>query len=548
MNTKLLTKVGLAALLLGGTLQAQIQFYYHFNPGSFDRGRGNEIIQTTSTTAPIGMVVAGAAFSSTNVPSAFIAKYNNAGAPVFHRFYSLNAPVAGNVCEAVSIVESPNTATPGFGMLCYTNAAPAQTVLIKTDVNGNFLWKREIGPLRGASVAYDATLQRFLCLTQIFTQGTNQIQLVVVNANTGAIVFNRYFDGCQGDDTPVTVIHDTGINEYVCLGNSRNLASGDSQIMLVRVTTGGVLTYIRTFGDPGRREFATDLLRNPAAAEYTIGGYIGGTPNLPFFASITLAGAAPVIYPSNGLPGDNLSRRMALVGGNYVMVGRQIDAAGNVNGFIVGVNAAYAPLGYRLYGQPPVAGSEELIDVSLGSVAATPTIMCGQHQRTVAWLGSPAGASYNWVVTANAAGAGTCPINFGFTNFNYAPAVVNCTFFEASIAPTLVAQASIAQTATALNECTNPNRLAAVEDNAQVALLYPNPANQQLITEITLSENETAELVLMDMTGRVVKTETLGNQSGRIETQVSDLPEGIYLCIIQTASRKLLEQKVVITH
>ncbi|MCA6363274.1 MAG: T9SS type A sorting domain-containing protein [Bacteroidetes bacterium] len=548
MKTKLLTKVGLAALFLGGTLQAQIQFYYHFNPGTYDRGRGNEIIQTTSTTAPIGMVVAGAAFSAGNVPSAFIAKYTNAGATVFHRFYSLNAAPAGSVCEAVSIVESPNTATPGFGMLCYTSAAPAQTVLIKTDVNGTFLWKREIGPLRGASVAYDATLQRFLCLTQIFTQGTNQIQLVVVNANTGAIVFNRYFDGCQGDDTPVTVIHDTSINEYVCLGNSRNLASGDSQIMLVRVTTGGIITYIRAFGDPMRREFATDLLRNPAVADYTIGGYIGGAPNTPFFASITVAGAAPVITPCNGLPGDNIPRRMALIGGNYLMVGRQTDAVGNVNGFVVGVTSAFAPLGYRIYGQPPAAGSEELVDISLGSVAATPTIMCGTHQRTVAWLGSAAGASYNWVVTANPAGAGTCPQNFGFVNFSYVPALVNCTFFEASIAPTLVAQANISQTATALNECTNPNRLAAVEDNAQVALLYPNPANQQLITEIVLGENETAELVLLDMTGRVVKTETLGNQSGRIGTQVGDLPEGIYLCIIQTATRKLLEQKVVITH
>jgi hypothetical protein len=548
MNTKLLTKVGLAALFLSGTLQAQIQFYYHFNPGSFDRGRGNEIIQTTSTAAPIGMVVAGAAFSSANVPAAFIAKYDNAGNSVFHRFYTLNAPVAGNVCEAIGVVESPNTATPGFGMLCYTNAAPAQTVLIKTDVNGGILWKREIGPLRGASVAYDATLQRFLCLTQILAQGTNQIQLVVVNANTGAIIFNRYFDGCQGDDTPVTVIHDTGINEYVCLGNSRNLASGDSQIMLVRVTTGGALTYIRTFGDPTRREIATDLLRNLAAAEYTIGGYISGTPNVPFFAKITLAGAAPTILPCNGLPGDNIPRRMAFVNGNYFLVGRQVDAAANVNGFLVGVTTAYAPLAYRIYGQPPAAGSEELIDVSLGTVAATPTIMCGTHQRTVAWLGSGAGASYNWVVTADGSGVGTCPISSPFTNFSYSPAVVNCTFFEAIIAPTLISQSSISQTATSLNECINPNRLAAFETNAQVARLYPNPANQQLITEITLGENETAELVLLDMTGRVVKTETLGNQSGRIETQVGDLPEGIYLCIIQTASRKLLEQKVVITH
>jgi hypothetical protein len=548
MKTKLLTTVGLAALFLSANVQAQVQNYYHFNgAGLNDRGTGNEIIQTASPTAPIGMVVGGAAFTAANVPSAFIAKYNNAGVAVFHRFFRLNAAPAGSVCEAVSVVEATTTAVHGFGLLCYTNAAPAQTVLIKTDVNGNFLWKREIGTLRGASVAYDATLQRFLCLTQTFTQGTNQIHLVVVNANTGAIIFDRYFDGCQGDDTPVTVIHDTGLNNYVCLGQSRNLASGDIQIMVVRVTTAGALVYIRLFGDPGRREVATDLLRNPAAAEFTIGGYIVGTPNIPFFAALAVGGGASTIFPCN-VPGDNISRRMAFINGQYMLVGRQTDALANINGFLVSVTTAYAPVAYRIYGQPPAAGAEELNDISLGSVAALPTIMCGRHQRTVAWLGSPANTFYNWVVTANNLGIGTCPINFAYTNISYSPVPVPCNFFEALISPTLTTQVNITQLVTPLNECTNPNRLAGTQDTETQTLLYPNPANNELITEIELSENETAELVLIDMTGRVVRTESLGNQSGRITQNVSDLPEGIYLCIIRTADRTLLEQKVVISH
>ncbi len=116
------------------------------------------------------------------------------------------------------------------------------------------------------------------------------------------------------------------------------------------------------------------------------------------------------------------------------------------------------------------------------------------------------------------------------------------------ISPTLTTQVNITQLVTPLNECTNPNRLAGTQDTETQTLLYPNPANNELITEIELSENETAELVLIDMTGRVVRTESLGNQSGRITQNVSDLPEGIYLCIIRTADRTLLEQKVVISH
>ncbi|MGL5888480.1 MAG: T9SS type A sorting domain-containing protein, partial [Bacteroidia bacterium] len=169
-------------------------------------------------------------------------------------------------------------------------------------------------------------------------------------------------------------------------------------------------------------------------------------------------------------------------------------------------------------------------------------------QRTVAWLGSPANTLYNWVVTANNLGTGTCPQNIVYTNFSYIPPIVNCTFNGTSCIPTLTAQVNATQLVTPLNECVNPNRLAGTSAIASLAQLYPNPANNELIAEIELSENETAELVLIDMTGRVVRTESLGNQSGRITQNVSDMPEGIYLCIIRTADRTLLEQKVVISH
>ncbi len=569
MKTNSLISVGLGLLALCGSMNAQ-QNYYHFDgAGLNDHGYGNEVIQTTSAMAPIGVVVAGAAFDAANAPQAFLAKYDNLGNAIFHRFFRFNAPGGGNVSEAVGVVEANSAAVgviQGFGVLCYTSIAPAQTVLVKTDLAGNFLWKREIGTLRGASVAYDATLNRFLCLTQVFANNTNQLHLVVVDANTGVVIFNRFIDGCGNNDSPVTVIHDVLINEYVCLGNSRTPA-GDNQLMLARVTPGNVVTQQLIFGNAGQREIAVDLLRDPAFNGYIIGGYIPGVPNTPFFASIDMPGAVSVITLCQNLLGNNTPRRMALINNLYMMVGTQVDAVANVNGFFVSVTNAFGLGAYRIYGQPPAAGSEELRDISPGN-AATPTLMCGTHQRTVAWLGSAANLSYNWLVFANNVGAGTCPQTFPFALAANMPPITPCALNNTVFAPTLITQINSTQLVTPLDECLfpniaqpdptpqqarpisseqlGPNRV--LSNGSNFAQVYPNPASDALQVAVVLEKGTHGVMELFDMTGRAVRTETLDDQSSLLVVNVADLPEGVYFCRIHSSAGILTEQKVVVKH
>lgn len=565
MKTNSLISVGLGLLALCGSMNAQ-QNYYHFDgAGLNDHGYGNEVIQTTSTAAPIGVVVAGAAFNAANAPQAFLAKYDNAGNAVFHRFFRFNAPGGGNVSEAVGVVEATAAIVPGFGVLCYTSIAPAQTVLIKTDLAGNFLWKREIGPLRGASVAYDATLNRFLCLTQVFANNTNQLHLVVIDANTGVPVFNRFIDGCGNNDSPVTVIHDVLINEYVCLGNSRT-PTGDNQMLLARVTPGNVVTQQLIFGNTAQREIAVDLLRDPAFNGYIIGGYIPGVINTPFFASIDMPGAVSVITLCQNMLGTNTPRRMALINGFYMMVGTQVNA-GNTNGFLVSVTTAFGLGNYFIYGQPPAAGSEELRDISPG-IPATPTLMCGAHERTVAWLGSAANLNYNWLVFANNIGAGTCPQSFPFALAANMPPITPCTLNNTFISPTLITQSNTTQLVTPLNECLFPNitqpdptpqqaRPISSEElgpnrtpgnGPAFAQVYPNPAGDVLNIAIVAEKGMHTTMELYDMTGRIVRTESFDDQSSLFVVPVAELPEGVYFCRIYNANSIITEQKVIVKH
>jgi Secretion system C-terminal sorting domain len=548
MKTKMLITIGLGLLFLNGNSQ-YTQNYFHFDGLNLnDHGYANEIIDQKAFNASSvgGMVVAGAAFTTNNRPSAFIAKYDYSGNSIFHRFFRLNGGL-GTVCEAAGVVEATNATVKGFGLLCYTNAAPAQTVLIKTDLNGNFLWKREIGSLPGTSVAYDATLNRFLCLTNIISTQTNNpdLYLVVVDANTGAVVFTRFFDSCGGEEVPATVIHDVLSNQYVCLATAR-LFIGNTQVMVASVSPTNTLPQIFLFGDPTKNEFAVDFFRDPSNPRYIIGGYLLGAPNTPFFADLNLTGTVANITQCTSLIGNNTPRRIALINGRYLMVGRQ-DDPGNVNGFLVTMNPSGGGLNYLRYGQPPIAGNEELRDIT-PSTSQIPTLMCGTHQRTVAWLGSAANTSYNWVLTADVAGAGTCPQISPYTSVSYAPPINTCTVTAALLlVSTTIPQANFAQQVTRMDECANPNRMANsnVIDNTFVQA-YPNPASSELTISLQLEQGENVVMELFDMAGRLARTEQLGGQSALTTISVAELAEGVYFLRVRRADEILSEQKIVI--
>ena len=70
--------------------------------------------------------------------------------------------------------------------------------------------------------------------------------------------------------------------------------------------------------------------------------------------------------------------------------------------------------------------------------------------------------------------------------------------------------------------------------------LFPNPATDVFKLEYYSEVEETATLELLDVTGRTVYSESLGSAAGLRTTSVdvSSLPQGMYICTIQTPSGK----------
>jgi PKD repeat protein len=91
----------------------------------------------------------------------------------------------------------------------------------------------------------------------------------------------------------------------------------------------------------------------------------------------------------------------------------------------------------------------------------------------------------------------------------------------------------------------NPNQNAA----ANVSI-YPNPARDFLQVDVTLTDNSNVGIALMDISGRVVATENVGElNSGKhgIRLQTQDLPAGLYLARVTTNNGQSTH-KVMIAH
>ncbi|MEY3443082.1 MAG: hypothetical protein RLZZ519_1363, partial [Bacteroidota bacterium] len=88
------------------------------------------------------------------------------------------------------------------------------------------------------------------------------------------------------------------------------------------------------------------------------------------------------------------------------------------------------------------------------------------------------------------------------------------------------------------------------QNTAANVSVYPNPARDFLQVDVTLTESSSVGVSLMDLSGRIVATENVGElNSGKngIRLQTQDLPAGLYLARVTTGNGQST-QKVMIAH
>jgi hypothetical protein len=551
--------VAAAFLLAVPVLQAQPDNYYRFM-GNYDHGIGREVVQSIDFANP-GYVVAGTAFTPApgNAPGTMVSAYTPAGIPIWSQIYPINngMPAANTIADGVSIASAAPLGI--YGVLSYTNfTAPAQAVLFQINLGGGLtgIWT-PLGNLRATSVIFDPAINSFVVLGQ--APGNNgDFQLIVINA-AGAVTFsNTYDSGPAFRDTPSRLMLDPATGGYVLVGTSQNIVTLDQNVFVVRVNPGFVLFCSQTIGNPGVNELGVDVTWgvNSAgmATDIILANQLGARV-MPFvieldpfvcpgFLSSTLLDPGTLNNTATAITTDPLTLNLCIAGRNNDI---------NTNGFIAVISPAFAPITYARYGQPALAGNEDLTDI-LFDPGPNMIITTGQHQRINPWPGfpTPPNEFFVWLLMTNNVGIGMCPNVPPLLTTPLCPPVTVYPFQAPFFNSVALNVFQFPIPSIFLNECANPFRIGddgnEVAGNTTGASIYPNPASNTVSVVYKAAENDQPLLEVTNMLGEIVLTKSLSAAETTADVDVKALAPGMYFFRIRNGDAELANEKITIEH
>ena len=85
-----------------------------------------------------------------------------------------------------------------------------------------------------------------------------------------------------------------------------------------------------------------------------------------------------------------------------------------------------------------------------------------------------------------------------------------------------------------------------LEEDTHNMKLYPNPNNGNMTLECNLLENETGTLDIYDVTGKLIQTYKLAENSKIVIINAQSLPAGLYLYQINVNGREIIKEKLTI--
>jgi hypothetical protein len=563
---KTISKISLAAsfCLLGMSANAQlINDFYHITGMFADHGQGDRVIKTSvSEVNPnAAYVVAGATMGSSApmLPSVSLSQYDLDGSPQWHKTFFLNTPASANTVAVKGLVEATKVPGSGYGLLAYTNSAPEQSILIRTNAAGVMLWKAELGRQQASALSYDSDKDRFLVATRMNSGAAGDLQLIVVDAKTGSIIFTRTFDGYRKSaDLAASVLYDPATKDYLLIGTAqtKTIVGIETGLIVSRVSNANVFNYTHLIGYPSIALSAVDatLIPNGFNSQIAILGTVTGVlsgnnynkqPSYTLVDVRTGSMADVQVLRKNFAPMAisyvNTASSLAIVGNRSVFAGNEANlyTVDPTDPTLLGqINLYNKPFSYFSF--------NGLNSTSDGSLVAT-----GSHRFFLPWSGSPANLNYNWLITADAQGNGKCSTNDTLSAFTFEVPVLasKTTSTEFQRAKANVEQ--LDQDEASIDACDLGFRLAKVQPAANKSgfRFFPNPASDLLNVEYSVAENDNASLLILDMTGRIILNQKLVNGE-HLSTSISvaDMASGVYYTDLQVNGQSVAKNKLVVQH
>ncbi|HXC04917.1 MAG TPA: T9SS type A sorting domain-containing protein [Bacteroidia bacterium] len=553
-------------LALGTVSKAQLinNFYHSDVKGPADHGQGDKVITAVPSDdyPERTYVVAGASRLSLKgeSPSVSLSRYALDGTTLYHRTFVINSADAGDFTSVKGLVEVTSPAASGFAILAYTNTATTQSVLIRTGEHGHLIWKREVGFREAASLAYDKVRDRLLVLTRVGEDATADLQLVVVDAKSGVVIYTRHLDGFRGsDDEPSTVLYDPHTQDYLLTGTTKITfpASVQSRLMLVRLDNNGKLVYTRVIGDEAEQLTAVSATIIPAgpASRVVIGGSVTGLvennayTNQPAYTTVDIATGKLAGLHVIQKQFDLKALTFEPLSGDLDIVGNKDLAGKGIQSNLFSIDPAN-PAGIgsdHVFNKEP--STSAFNDIAPGP--GTHVVMTGYHQFPVLWAGSPPNLNYPWLTTADAEGTGACEVSADVQVVRTRLPHLSSASISSAFLSSEVDVREESQDELVLNGCDLDFRLIAPAGSAGAAQFkfYPNPASSVINVEYTTASNAEVILSLIDVTGRVVLNQRLAageHMTGTVN--LSDYASGVYYSDLKVNGQSVTKEKIAVQH
>ena len=524
---------------------------------------------------------------SIGMPRSRFVRTGSAGTSLNNRVYKIYGSGSELPNFMNSICENTNQYVMAGGL--YGNGAypvPGQgdVLILRTNGTGTLLSANHIdinGGQDEAACVERSIFQpgRFLICGFTHVGATTKAFIMKTNSNGSTIYWTRYYDllcasGAPSHTFATSLIQDPTSGNIFVVGYTTDFSGGGCENGFIsKFNNAGTHIYTRIYSDANINGLHFNSIKAVASSpgNYIIGGdYMvsntsGGFDLQPYFMTVNLAGAAPVVgltqilYPStlpgaiNHASGEDVTSRLnpntSLF--EYFITGRIQNFGAGTDGYIAKMGQTGNVMAIQKYGNLGKDGFHAIDAVGNGSGVRDGLTAFGEYEDITntnlpqgCWWAKPyynllSGCfdstilCFQAIITVNSVPftptigttASTTPLTFS---------MLNCITKKLCMA----------------NSIAGGSNLRFNEDmEGESIRLFPNPVNQSeaITLQVNAVNDETVSVDMYDIKGSLVNSLSVDCEEGinTFTLNALNLPSGIYTVRVSTAN-KVMHEKIVI--
>ena len=503
--------------------QTTFQKYYGSGGGFGSQTKAYSIVQTNDG----GYLSAGhTLFGGTTGIGCYLIKTNSLGDTLWTK------TIGGTPRDFVySMIQNTDGSFVMTGSKTINSSFTNDIFIMKLNSTGDTLWTKCLGNTPSAGRSIQRTNDGGYVITGSVSNGVDDDVVLLKTNSVGDTLWTRKFGG-TGNDYGYCV-KQTSDGGFIIAGNTTSFGAGNSDVLLFKTDSSGLLTWSKTYGRSGDDYGMSITLTTDG--NYMIAGTTDtlGNPNNDMYLLIKTDLSGNVLWSKTlGTTGYNEAQSIEpTTDGNYIITGL-VDSLNTSNALVVGlikINNSGDTLWTKKYNRGEGYSVKQTNDGGF-------IIGCSTNQY--------AANGIVYLIKTDANGnTGCMSYSANVKTDTVASIVTSPTLIESSGLPLyhpVISISSVGQDVTTLCFTSGINELT----NSETITLYPNPATTTTTFTIE-STNKIQSIKVINVIGEVISTTSpIGNNKTTID--LTGVAKGIYFVQITDENKTIVNKKIVV--